>query len=450
MERERRRARRTRFALAMLLAAGTAHANGRPPLTDGVHFRPGDSHSLYVSTTFGLLISHDDGCTFNWICETNIGYGGPFDPKYAIATDGTIFATTFNGLRISRDGGCSFVTATAQLPANDPNRIDFWIDALDIGPTGEVWVGTAESARANDVFVSTDNGVTFSSRGMLSPTVWWKSVKVAPSNAQRVYITGYQVAGALPDGGQMQPTAHLFRSDDDGAHWLESPLAGVQYGSMPTLLAVAVDPKQPNIVYVRSIQANPPMGDRLYRSTDGGMTLTEVLATTDAIRDVVVLDATQVLVATQTGGSFRSTDGGVSFSAMGAQPQLACLGQRDDGALFGCGANWDPDFKAVARSADGGASWQKVWRFVELAGPMQCPAGTPEYDMCDQAQWANLRAQFGATGPSCGIAPDPPADAAAPPVASKKSGCCDASDGAPTMVVLTLVLALLLTRRRAA
>jgi hypothetical protein len=430
----------TYLAFALLLSASVARANGRPPLTDGVHFRPGDPHSLYISTTFGLLISHDDGCTFNWICETNIGYGGPFDPKYAIATDGTIFATTFNGLRVSRDGGCSFTTATAQLPQNDPNRIDFWIDALDIGPTGEVWVGTAESAKPNDVFVSTDNGLTFSSRGMLSPTVWWKSVKVAPSNAQRVYITGYQVAGALPDGGQMQPTAHLFRSDDDGAHWIESPLTGLQYGSTPIVLAVAVDRTNPDVLYLVSLGANQPGGDRLYRSTDGGMTLTEVLATIDPIRDVVIRDG-QVLVATQTGGSFRSTNNGMTFAPMGGPPQLACLGQREDGVLIGCGANWTPDFKAVAKSDDNGATWQKVWRFVELAGPLQCPAGTAEHDSCEVAQWPNLQAQFGTTGPACNLVPD-----SSPP--PKKTGCCDASDGTPLTFVLVIVLALWLSRRR--
>ena len=64
------------LALALVLAASAAHANGRPPLTNGIHFKPNDPHSLYVATTFGLLISHDDGCTMNWICEGNIGYGG--------------------------------------------------------------------------------------------------------------------------------------------------------------------------------------------------------------------------------------------------------------------------------------------------------------------------------------------------------------------------------------
>ena len=97
---------RSLAAVAAVLCPAVALANGRPPLTNGVHFQPGDNHSLYVATTFGLLVSHDDGCSFRWICEQNVGYGGTFDPKYRIAADGTIFATTYTGLR-----GCD-VTST--------------------------------------------------------------------------------------------------------------------------------------------------------------------------------------------------------------------------------------------------------------------------------------------------------------------------------------------------
>ena len=166
--------------LAAALIPVAASANGRPPVTNGVFFKNGDPHSVYVRSTFGLLVSKDDGCSFRWVCERAIGYGGEFDPKYAVAFDGTIFATTFEGLRVSRDGGCTWVTATAELPMGDPGNIsDIWIDALDISTEGEVWVATAESAKANDVYSSKDNGVTFTPRGLSSQTTWWKSVKVA-------------------------------------------------------------------------------------------------------------------------------------------------------------------------------------------------------------------------------------------------------------------------------
>ena len=437
---------------AFALAPAPVHANGRAPLTNGVAFRPGDDQSIYLATTFGLLISHDDGCTFRWVCEQNIGYGGQWDPKYAVATDGTIFATTFEGLRISRDGGCSFTTATAELAGSDPNRIaDIWIDALDVGPNGDVWVGTAETGHTNDIFVSHDNGQTFSPRNMMSTEVWWKSVKVAPSSAQRVYITGYKVATT--------PTAYFYSSNDGGTQWTPSPLANVMYASTPVLLVKAVDRTNPDILFMTSLGANPPSGDRLYRSTDGGTTWTEVLATSETIHDVVI-HGQNVTIATQIqstqalmgGTAYESSNGGVDFTQMTNAPQLACVGARPDGSLLGCGANWDPDFKAVARSIDNGATWTKVWRFVEIAGAVQCPAGTIEHDTCDVTLWdcptcmTDLKRQFGAKGPACGATPDVAGDT----TTKKPGGCCDASPSAPigAMWLGVLVLALVLRRRR--
>ncbi len=417
------------LAVAVVLVGWLpALANGRPPSTNGVHFRPGDRHSLYVATTFGLLISHDDGCSFRWICEDNIGYAGTFDPKYRIAADGTLFATTFNGLRVSRDGGCSFTTATAELPAGDAGRIaDRWIDAIDIGPTGEVWVATADSGKPNNVYRSTDNGRTFEPRGMLSPAIWWKSVRVAPSRAVRIYATGYQVAGALADGGQMPPTTHFQISDDGGVQWTPSPLAGVELGATPLVFVVGVDHADPDLVLMMSAGANPPSGDRLYRSTDGGATWTEVLATQASIVDVSLAGTGDVLVATLGRGAFRSTDHGAVFTALDAAPQLACVGHAPTGEVYGCGANWAPDFQAVAQLAQ--PAWKKVFRFVDLAGPLDCPAGTPEHDMCG-GQWPALEQQFGARGPTTGACAAPAPDVTLPPPPPARSaGCCDAGAG---------------------
>ncbi|MEO8699424.1 MAG: hypothetical protein ABI867_05245 [Kofleriaceae bacterium] len=427
-----------RLALALVTIVGVAHANGRSPITNSVKFKPSDPTSLYIGSTFGLLISHDDGCTFRWVCEMNIGYGGTFDPNYAVAADGTIFATTFNGLRVSHDDGCSFTTATAELPVGDPNRLDIWIDALDLSATGEVWIGTAQVGRSNAIYVSTNNGGTFTAATPPSDTIWWKSVKVAPSNTQRVYIAGYEAGDT--------PVPHFEITSDGGTTFTPSALATVAFGAAPILRVMAVDPANADIVYVRSEAANPPMGDRLYRSSDGGVTFAEVLATTDTIRDTVILPSGQVLVATQLGGLFRSTDG-LAFTAVSPAPQLSCLGQHPDGSLIGCGPNWDPDFMAVGRSGDGGGTWQKVWRFVELAGPIACPVGTAEHDTCDQQQWTALQAQFGATGPTCGneIQSDP----AVPPVETQPGGCCDTGGGnVPATMVSVLGLALWLGRRR--
>jgi hypothetical protein len=431
------------LVLALTLATSSASANGRNPRTIGVYTRPGDPQSVYLATTFGLAISKDGGCTFHWICEQNIGYGGTWDPIYGVLADGTLFATTFEGLRISRDGGCTFSTASAT-----ENK---WIDALTIGPTGEIWIGTAETAGVNDVLVSTDSGATFVSRGMQSAEKWWKSVRVAPSDPERVYITGYQVAGT--------PTAYFYRSDNGGMDWTPSPLADVMYATTPVLRVRAVDPANPDVVYMASEAAAPPAGDRLYRSSDGGVTWTEVLQTQASVHDVVlrggrVYVATQIRTSTSVmgGPSYQSVDGGATFAQMTGVPELACIAVGGDGALLGCGANWEPDFMALARSHDDGATWEKVWRFVEMADAVQCEPGTVQHDTCDVALWdcpncgTDLKRQFGAKGPTCGTYPSD-----APVKKPSSDGCCDAG-ARPSLFsgLLSLVIGALVCRRRRA
>ena len=419
-----------RRALLLLLVPTLALANGRPPATNGVFFQQSDPNTIFVRSTFGLLVSRDAGCSYRWVCEKAIGYGGEFDPKYAVAGDGTVFATTFKGLHLSRDGGCTWTVATADQPAGPGKIDDIWVDALDISPNNDLWVATAESARANDVFRSSDNGRTFAPRNRASATVWYKSIKVSRKDPQRVYLTGYQV--------QPSPQAHFYRSETGGDAWDDLPLTGVRYGGTPVVFASAVDPENIETVLLTSQAANGA-GDVLYRTINGGDDFTQVLETASEIRDVVFRPDGTVYVATMS-GSFRSTDRGASFQPLAGTPQLACLGQSTDGQLFGCGTNWDPDFKAVAKSSDA-ATWDKAFRFVELAGPLECAAGTTVATECDP-MWSALQAQFGATGPAC-LAPP---DATPPP---KKAGCCDAGEGELGAFALVGWLALVFRRRRA-
>lgn len=439
MSRSLRRAASRVAALALVAAAvggvRPAAANGRFPSSVSVDFRPGDADDIYLGTTFGLVISRDDGATFHWVCERAVGYEGTFDPHYRVAADGTIYASTYDGLRVSRDGGCTFETATESVPEGDPGRIaGVWIDNLDVGPTGEVWVVTAEGGRPNDVYKSTDAGRTFARTGLLSPAIWWKSVVVAPSAAGRVYVSGYQVAQPPEGGGEpTPPMVHLRRTDDAGGQWQELSTASLQVGTSPLLMVAAVDPVRADVVYVRSVRAvgqAAPEGDILYRSADGGGTWAPVLETSDAIRDVVIRGG-EVLVATRMGGSHRSTDDGMTFQPLAGAPQAACLRDRD-GTLFACGANWMPDNFSLGRSADA-ATWTKVFRFIELDGPLACPAGTVQHDVCEVEEWPARAQQFGIpVGPQvdAGVEPPPP-----PP-----EGCCDASGGGAVPVAAGVLL----------
>jgi len=425
-------------AVALLLASAPARANGRFPTSVSVSFRPGSTQDIYLGVTYGFLISHDDGASFRWLCEQNVGYEGTFDPKYRVAADGTIYATTFEGLRVSRDGGCSFETATAGAPTSDPGRIaGIWIDAIDTGPDGSVWVGTAEAGRPNEVFRSTDGARTFQPVGLTSTVTWWKSIAVAPSRAQRAYVTGYQVTQTAPDGGVISPTVHVEKTDDAGQSWTSLPIGDFLLGTSPLVLVEEVAPDDPDLVFVRSVRAVPPAGDKLYRSTDGGATWAEVLETTDTIRNVVMRADGTVLVATAMGGVHRSTDRGASFEPLAISPQAACLGDRGD-ALFACGANWEPDLFSLGRSADA-ATWSKVFRFVEMKGPLDCPVGTVQRDVCEAQLWPSVREQFGVPEE-----PRPDGD----PAPREPGGCCDARGGATGAGAIALGAAVVVAVRR--
>jgi photosystem II stability/assembly factor-like uncharacterized protein len=404
-----------------------------------VHSRPGHSEEIYVGTTFGLLISKDNGCSFRWVCEDNIGYNGTFDPKYEVASDGTLYATTYEGLRISRDSGCSFETATPGAVPRPPDPPKIWVDAIAVPPSGNVWVATADSSSPNDVHRSTDQGRTFASMGLQSNVVWYKSIKVARSDEKRIWVSGYQVAGT--------PAAHVYKSDNAGGSWVEVQLTGVVVAATPIVLLEAVEPSMGDTAYLRSVDANPTGGDILYRTVDGGVTWVEVLRTSDPIRNVVIRNATTVLVASTAGGLRRSVDAGNTFTTVANSPRTACLHEREDHQLLTCGTNWDPDFLSVGKSSDGD-QWQKIFRFVDLVGPVQCPAGTKQADVCEAQLWPSLRENFGVVGPSCLAARDGPPGPQRDTTVAKPKGCCDSTDGAGPSLMLGLIVVLVAGRRR--
>lgn len=443
--------RRAVVVLAIALIAPAARANGRFPATNAVVLQKDDPQSITVGTTFGMLVSRDGGGHFYWVCEQAVGYNGTFDPSYAIAKDGTIYAGTPDGLRVSRDGGCTFDTVAVE-PHDDTEQELFttgnnhvikkqkWIDAVTLGPSDEVWVATAEGGMSNDVFRSVD-GRMFYPMGLYSITTWWNALKLAPSNPQRIYVTGYEVA----EGASIGPQVHVMRSDVGGGkgNWIELPVTDFTLSTKsPMVLVTAVSPTNPDIAYVRSVGADPPSGDKLYRSTNAGASWSLVLDTTDAITGVVFLQSGAVLVATTNGGVFQATDG-VAFSPLPGEPQMACVAQRQDGAIFSCGANWDPDFFALGKSSGPQVGpFTKLFRFVELSGPLQCAPGTVQHDVCDLQLWPALKEQFGIK--------DPIVDGAPVTTPPKPSGCCDSSGSgleAAAIVILAVGIGGLLVRR---
>lgn len=404
--------------LVVVVAAAVARADGGPPVTLQIHTAADRPSSLYVATNYGLMITHDGGCTFEWVCEPSVGYGGTYIPRFGVVRDGTIVATTNEGLRISRDDGCSFATATGGLPEGA-------VLDVTVGRDDAVWTTTSSALDgASDVYVSRDRGATFTAEQLVLPGVSWTSIR---TDGDHAYVAGHDASAA-----------HLQRRTSTG--WTPSPLTGVAFGLTPRIRVAAVTSHEPDVVYVVSEGVEPAYTDRLYRSSDGGQTFTEVLVSDGLIRDVVIVDASTV-IATQAiqqgvifdGGPPRiSRDGGRTFTPYDAPP-LSCLTISPAGQLVGGSVDRAPTEMAVTR-LDGDA-WTEVWRFRELARPLACAT-----DVC-ASMWSYLSDAIGPFAPTCGpLVPDES------PRPSPDDGGCTTGGG--SLGLASGLLALLLRRRR--
>ncbi|HTE54256.1 MAG TPA: hypothetical protein VK698_25550 [Kofleriaceae bacterium] len=412
-------------AIAAAAGAPDAGANGRPPATTNVRFRPGDEQEIFLPVTFGLLKSTDDGASFRWVCEATVGYGGTFDPDYAVDGAGDIYATTFEGLRVSRDGGCTFETIGGVL---DEEK---FVSEVEIGPDGRVWAATSTGGGPNDVYVSAD-GSEFVSAGLPQEKAWWLSVRTTPADPMRVYVSGF-----LPDDTTTDPLALLRRSIDGGQTWEELPVDQFAFIDRRDLYLVGVSPTDADVLFARVVGAVEPAGDALYRSGDGGLNWTRVAEFGDAISSFLIRTDGQTVIAASTNGCPGdaepdlkgcvriSHDGGVEWQLAAEQPRLACLGERSDGTLFGCGANWEPDNFALGSSTDG-ETWDKVFRFSETTGPLDCPAETQQAE-CAALTWPTLCVMFGICDDLDASVGGP--DAGEPSDGGDGGGCCRVGGG---------------------
>ncbi len=216
------------------------------------------------------------------------------------------------------------------------------------------------------VYKSTDGGTTWRQLTDGLPPVIEANLAVAPSDPGVVYA---MVAGAPPTqssvpAGPTTGVVGFYRSTDGGEHWQAidapaepglskgrpdpRPLTRIGGGDLPTL---AVDPKNPNVVYSASIV--------FWRSEDGGLSWTAVRGAPGgddyqkAWIDPVNPD---VLLVVSDQGAVVSSNRGASWSNWYTQPTGAMYHVSTDDAFpyRVCGGQQDSGSACVAsRSMDG-------------------------------------------------------------------------------------------------
>jgi MYXO-CTERM domain-containing protein len=270
------RPRAALLCASLLVAAAPSHANGRFPLSQRLFQDQGNPDHLFLSATFGLLVTHDRGANWYHVCEALLS---PelleSDILFELLPDGAMLAALVRPLRLSSDCGCTWNPVLSE--AMDESVTDI----ANAGGTSVVALARTTSPIAFRLERSNDRGRTWSKVSDLPSRLNAFTLDVAPSDPMRLYVS--VVLNADVDAGIPRSTPALLVSEDGGSTWsAPRPIQGATSPDQPYI--AAVHPDDPDTLFVRTDAWTPnddsgldEANDALFVTTDGGLTFREVL-----------------------------------------------------------------------------------------------------------------------------------------------------------------------------
>lgn len=360
------------LALGVLTSASAARANGRYPAAGQIAIDPGDPSHIVIRTTYGLVTSSDGGAHWSWICENAIGSNSFEDPMMAITKDGSVLAGLFEGLNVTHDRGCQWDFAGQGLAMRFV--VDLSTERAD--PARSVLV--ISNGMGKDVFLtqfweSSDNAKTWTQAGVDLPNTFLaQTVDTAPSDPQRVYVSGRY--------GSPEYLGAIQRSKDRGKTWQSLSIPGSDSTRLPYI--AAIDPKDPNLVYVR-LDGDPK--DSLQISKNGGDTWTEAIVSPDSLLGFALSpDGATIAIGTDVagtdqGGLWTAPTSTLAFTKVSALG-IRCLTWTDQG-LFACTDQYRDGF-AAGLSTDGGKTFSPLLNLQTLCGPLACDPASSTGKIC--------------------------------------------------------------------
>jgi hypothetical protein len=376
------------LALAALAAlAGRAHANSRFPNANQLVVAPDDPRHVVVRATYGTLVSHDGGRTFQLVCEQAIGTTGDADPMLGVFAGGTMVAGVVAGISSTSDDGCSW----AKLPGFSPRQYVVDVTVQKDDPRSGVVVSSTDAdAGGFDtvLFETSDGGKTFRRMGVaLGKDVLAQTVEVARSDPRRVYVSGTVMRG----GASQTPV--ILRSDDRGKTFVRTELSAFGVGTSAWISAV--DPRAPGTLYVRLRTTDK---DRLLVSTDGARTFQERFVAAGSLTGFALSpDGEEVALGGAADGVQLARTKDFVF-ARTSDVHAQCLTWTAAG-LYACGVEWLDHF-VVGLSTDRGKTFAALAHMAE-ACPMRCAPGSTVGQMCTGELWRATASTLGQGPGAC-------------------------------------------------
>jgi MYXO-CTERM domain-containing protein len=420
-------------AVTVCAAPRVARANGAFPESFQMILPVDRPQQIALATNFGLIISDDDGATWDWTCEQQETMNGSLYTVSAPPDDRFFSVSALVGMAYSDDVSCTWHSSTGTVERFVVT--DFFPDptntkrALALG-------ASPDPAEPSQVLPSDDGGKTFKDGIYTAPDgATLQGVEIARSAPDTIYVAMYL---SVPAPG-IHPK--LARSRDGGKSWDLVDLEPTLGQNMFRI--IAVDPDDDKVISLRVIE---PDGDFLAISRDGGQSFTKAFKLDGgSLTAYTKVDAMTVLVGgavLDQGRGFRSTDGGKTFQDWKSPTTLPdgttlpnlhvrALAARG-GKVYAAAKNYS-DGVAVAVSTDGGLTFRGLMRYEDVKGIRACAQETCFEGCRYQATAQVWDVAICGKGSQMPEPPEPP-----PPT---KSGCgCQVGDGHAPWAVAALLL----------
>jgi MYXO-CTERM domain-containing protein len=369
------------LAAPFALTPTAARANGKFPSADFLVAAPNDPATLLARTTFGLLLSKDQGSHWSWVCEGAALFKN-YEPAVALTGSGHMVLAYIDGVGAAGPALCDY--------AKKPGGFEgvFVVDvSIDPDTPSTVYGVSAQGGiNVTKVYRSDDDGESWVQAGVDLPKNFLGKTLELPNGAEpRIYVSGQDTSTGAVLG-------RIARSVDDGESWELFDVPGSGIGTAPFL--GAVDPTDPDRLYVR-LDGAP---GQLLVSQDAGESWTTIFTGTGFLKGFALSpDGQTVLVGGDLDGIHRASTTDFVFEKI-SEVGARCLRWEDEG-LYVCGDEILDGF-TLGVSQDGGDSFTSLLHLPCLEGPLDCAAETSVGAICP-AEWPAMATQIGASPEAC-------------------------------------------------